>query len=97
VSADVVDLSARRLEKSPHRAGYARCLNCKHEWSAVAPIGVTTLECSQCRTFQGVFLGVATTQRLQWQCVCGEFTFFIDEFSPYCAHCGVRPAHYNLS
>ena len=87
----VIDLEARRLEKSPHRAGGARCLNCKHEWSAVAPVGTTTLECPNCHTFQGLFKGASKTEFQQWQCACGEFTFFIDEHSPYCAHCGLRP------
>lgn len=88
---NVVDLEARRIEKSPHRSGRARCLNCKHEWVAVAPIGVVDLECSQCSTFQGVFIGLSLTEFPQWRCECGELLFFIDKVSPYCAHCGERP------
>jgi hypothetical protein len=91
---NIVDFAARRLEKSPHRVGSVRCLNCKHEWIATAPPGTTTLQCLSCSTFQGVFIGVSQTERMQWQCACGEFVFFIDETSPYCAHCGVRPEQY---
>jgi hypothetical protein len=80
------------LERRPHRSGNARCLNCKHEWVAVSPAGTITLECPSCATFQGVYLGVAQTELRQWQCVCEEFTFYIDENGAYCAHCGVRPS-----
>lgn len=88
---DVIDLKQRILERGHHRAGPARCLNCKHEWEAVAPIGVCDMECPSCGTHQGVFKGVSNTEFAQLQCNCGEFTFFIDEHSAYCAHCGNRP------
>jgi len=87
----VVSLSEQREKRSPHRSGNARCLNCKHEWAAVAPIGTVTLQCPLCETFQGLFKGVSSTQLMQWQCVCKEWTFFIDEHGAYCAHCGIRP------
>jgi hypothetical protein len=75
----------------PHRQGEARCLNCKHKWQAVAPIGVTGLECPNCGTGQGLFDGLSCTQFPQWSCACGEMVFFIDVNGPYCAHCGIRP------
>lgn len=88
---NIVDLQAKRDAKSPHRAGEARCLNCKHNWAAVAPIGTTSLQCPKCETFQGLFVGISVTEYKQFQCQCGEYVFFIDEYSPYCAHCGERP------
>lgn len=78
------------VREDPHRSGPARCLNCQHTWEAQAPIGTTQLECPACRSHQGVFEGLAKTEFRQWQCNCGEFTFFLDEHSPYCAHCGTR-------
>lgn len=87
----VIDFEARKLERSPHRSGKARCLNCKHEWIAVAPIGTVDLQCTKCETFQGVFVGISATAFKQWRCQCGEYMFFIDEISPYCVHCGERP------
>lgn len=88
VVSNVINLDARR----PHRSGNARCLNCKYEWGAVARPGAVTLECPKCSTFQGVFVGVAHSHFAQWQCTCGEWTFFIDAHGPYCAHCGTRPS-----
>lgn len=91
----VVDFVAKRAVKKeandPHRSGEARCLNCKHEWVAVAPVGVISLECPKCSTLQGMFKGVSQTEREQWQCRCGEWMFFVDEAGMYCAHCGIRP------
>lgn len=91
---NVVDLEARRTVRNPHRSGAARCLNCKHEWQAVAPVGAASLQCPACATFQGVFVGITCTQFRQWQCVCGELTYFVDERGPYCCHCGTRPERF---
>ncbi len=89
----VIDLAAKRIERGIHKSGPVRCLGCKHEWVAVSPIGTITFECPQCRLMKGVSIGVMSTQFAQWQCCCGEYTFFIDAKGPYCAHCGVRPEH----
>ena len=75
----------------PHRSGMACCLNCKNEWAAVAPIGTVALECPECRTMQGIYVGLAATEFKQWQCQCDSFVFFIDEHGAYCSHCGTRP------
>lgn len=88
----VIDFPSRRKAKEPHREGKARCLNCKHEWEAVAPVGICSLECPNCLTTQGVFKGISATEFKQFQCVCGEFYYFIDEHGSYCAHCGTRPS-----
>lgn len=41
---DVIDLDARR----EHWAGTASCIDCRHEWTAVAPVQTDRLECPQC-------------------------------------------------
>lgn len=48
--ADVVNLNERR----PHWAGLCSCINCKHEWTGVAPTMATVLECPSCHTMDGV-------------------------------------------
>jgi hypothetical protein len=87
----VIDLDQRRLAKAPHREGPARCLNCKHEWHAVAPVGTWQLECPACGTSQGLFDGVSSTEGDQLMCDCGALVFCIDRRGPYCCHCGARP------
>lgn len=91
MSGDVIDFESRRVVRTPHRCGEARCLNCKHEWAATAPNGTVYLECPQCSTFQGVFKGLSQTEHCQWRCGCGEYAYFIDTLGPYCCHCGMRP------
>lgn len=93
---DVVDFAARRLERHPHRSGLARCLNCGHVWTAVAPVGATQLDCPSCSTSQGVYAGLAQTEEPQFRCRCLEFVFFLDARGAYCAHCGTRPEGYQL-
>lgn len=88
----VIDFESAKIERGHHKSGPARCMNCKHEWIATSPIGVVDLECPRCSTFQGVFTGVTKSEGAQWQCKCGEWTFFIDDMGPYCAHCLERPS-----
>lgn len=51
---DVIVLDERR----PHKVDIVRCLQCKHEWVAVAPVTTeyTCYECPVCRC-----KGVSTT------------------------------------
>ena len=88
---NVTDFNKAKLERSPHRSGMSRCMNCKHEWVAVVPSGVTSFECPQCHTNRGVYRGVPQTERPQWQCACGEWVFFVDSQGPYCCNCGRIP------
>ena len=52
---EVVSLAAHREEQGQHGTGVARCLACKHEWSAVAPIGTVALTCPGCGSGKGMF------------------------------------------
>lgn len=38
-----------------HSQGEAICAKCKHEWQAVAPIGVACLECPKCKVMSGMW------------------------------------------
>jgi hypothetical protein len=91
MSDNVVQLGDYR----PHVTGMARCLACKHEWAAVAPIGTVELECPECSTFKGLFKGTSSTEFPQFQCNCGEMTFYVDWYGPYCCHCGSRPHNHD--
>lgn len=73
-----------------HNSGKARCLDCTHEWVAVAPGGTTWLECPQCKTFKGRYLGPC--QRAKgadhWHCACGNDLFHAMREGVYCPCCG---------
>lgn len=90
---EVVDLQAARAERTPHVSGKARCMGCKHEWVAVAPIGmVTDLECPSCESMKGVMrFACEPADGLKWICNCGNDLFMLtDKGAPFCVNCGTR-------
>lgn len=77
-------------ERSPHITGMARCLACKHEWIAVAPVGVYELQCPECTGWKGVFKNpVGSSDRPTFECNCGCHLFYITHpFEVNCWSCG---------
>jgi len=84
----VVDLAKERLERSPHYSGRARCLACKHEWVAVAPIGTDWLECPACSLERGRAIFPFLRAAPHWTCLCGCDLFHIMPAGIYCPNCG---------
>lgn len=70
----IIDLAAKKLERSPHMTGPAQCLSCKHEWTAVAPVGTVALDCPACGGHKGQFeyLVDAPEDSAFFQCHCGN-------------------------
>lgn len=57
----------------PHLAGEALCLGCRHQWAAVAPVGVWQMECPSCASMKGIFrnpVGADVGDSL-FRCLCG--------------------------
>jgi DNA-directed RNA polymerase subunit RPC12/RpoP len=82
-------------EFRPHMTGTAVCMNCRHEWQAVAPQGTPVLECPECRCFKGVWKNYvfADVGQSAWQCGKCQNEFFVmmpDRIM--CANCG-EPQH----
>lgn len=83
--AEVISLDAHR----PHYEGPVRCLDCKHEWQAVAPVGTLWLECPSCSLLRGRFIWPVQRQEiLHLICGCGNDLFHLTEYGPYCPNCG---------
>jgi len=81
----IINLADRR----PHMRGEARCLQCKHEWNAVAPVGAVWLECPECNTNQGVMKNtVIREDYLHYECNCGNDLFYRTPDGDYCPKCG---------
>ncbi len=74
-------------EDTPHAAGKARCLDCKHEWAGVAPAGVRWLECPACTLVRGRFIYWHLREGLGWQCNCGNDLFHATPEGVYCPNC----------
>lgn len=80
---DVIDLDAQR----PHSRGPARCLQCGHTWEAVAPEGMTRIDCPACQCHTGVWDGLFN-QETCWVCECGNDAFSIVPGGFVCLRCG---------
>lgn len=96
--ADVLKFPAKE-EQEPHLSGIARCLDCKHEHVAVAPVGVTVMECPKCGTMRSVWCGPAYPPKDGKIFVCGAcdataFCFTLKEDGTHiqCLGCGVEPS-----
>ena len=83
---EVISIDSR----APHLEGKAKCLVCGHEWHAVAPVGVDSLECSECHAMRGYFVGDIVRGSARWQCNCGGVLFVITPEGTYCPRCGER-------
>ena len=80
---------ARAEENTPHLSGSARCLGCKHEWVAVAPVGTSWLECPSCRLGKGRYVSTFMEDDSHWHCDCGNELFACSQrYGWYCPMCG---------
>lgn len=80
----VVSLADRR----PHMSGAARCLDCKHEWQAVAPIGTLWLECPNCTLVRGRAIYHHSRDGVEYTCNCGNDLMRLKPEGCYCPNCG---------
>lgn len=80
----VVSLESKR----PHLSGEARCLGCKHEWSAAVPMGSIWLECPKCSLKYGRLIHPVERGGKQWVCNCGNDLFHLKPEGMYCPCCG---------
>lgn len=88
---ELIDLAMAREERLPHLSGPAICLQCKHTWVAVVPLGTVNLECPKCRLLYGIFSQMIERSENHFKCDCGSFHFLIGEQSGvYCPNCGVK-------
>ena len=87
----IIDLQQAKQDRDakpvPHISGKARCITCKHEWVAVAPVGTTTLECPECKN-DGHMIREVITYGDQWICDCGWQLFRMNRHGIYCPNCG---------
>ncbi len=85
-------LEFKRLEQEPETqetlSGTGYCIECKHQWAAVAPVGVHLFECPSCGTEKGTWFGIVEPPGNRWECNCGGQLFFVTETGYDCAKCG---------
>lgn len=89
----VVSLSDAREERSPHMTGEAVCLACEYEWQAVAPVGLTEMECPNCACHKGMLKDFCAPEGgLVYNCnSCGGCLFLLKpDLTMMCAGCGME-------
>lgn len=74
----------------PHLAGAALCNVCRYEWQAVAPVGITELECPKCGAVHGFFKVALAREAPSWVCLnCGRDVFRLYQDGAFmCVMCG---------
>lgn len=88
----VTDISKAREARNPQRTGIARCIGCKHEWVATAPVGAPYVDCPECEAKMGRFIAPALLQpdEARVQCsLCGSQLFMVTaQLVLHCVSCG---------
>lgn len=84
----VLQLVPRAKEPEATCEGKARCLDCKHEWIAEAPLGATWLECPSCTLHRGRYVYATERAGMEWNCHCGNDLFKVTPDGYYCPNCG---------
>ena len=76
----------------PHLSGKARCCACRHDWVAVAPVGVDWMECPSCHLMKGRFFYEALPPFgcEKWECGCGCDVFHVTRTAAWCINCGTE-------
>ena len=75
----------------PHRQGQAICGACVHEWQAVAPVAVTTLQCPTCKQMAGYFVDDLVPDEHFFVCECGEHRLYaLVSGDLFCGSCATR-------
>ena len=89
--SSVISLADEREKRMPHSSGQARCLDCKHEWVAVAPIGTYWLQCPGCSLLRGKYIFMFNfPNELHWTCHCGNDLFYATKRAIFCPNCGAE-------
>ena len=81
---EVVDITSRM----PHTSGQVKCMNCQHEWVAVAPVGTTVFDCPKCSACKGVFMGFALPEEFFMCRRCTGYLFALTRTGEICVSCG---------
>lgn len=85
----------RPVADEQHGAGQAFCIQCKHEWTAVAPTGTVDLECPKCHTHKGKwkFEFAPADGTMVRECNCGNQLFYLTPDGHMCANCGTYQSY----
>lgn len=90
MSDKIVDIEKERLDRSPHLVGKAICINCNHQWTAIAPVDTKWMECPECHLMRGhYFHHAAAPEEYLYTCECGNQLFMVTASGMWCPNCAV--------
>lgn len=77
-------------KEQQHAYCEAICIECKHEWIEVSPLGTNELECPNCSTFKGRYKRAFNFAEGEFirVCHCGNDMFYLSTSGHLCAKCG---------
>lgn len=87
---------ARPERDDLHLDGEALCIGCRHEWVAVAPVGVWQLDCPSCGATKGIWRYPVGGQEGDYvfhcNCGCEALTAYFHKglFRLKCMSCGTE-------
>jgi len=84
--SNVVGIESAR----PHLSGPCRCVDCKHEWVGVAPVGTYAMTCPACGADKGGrFAMIIPDEGVpMWRCKCGNCFMVLMRDCWMCPNCG---------
>lgn len=92
---NVINFAEKKIQSQSHLTVHAVCMQCRHKWVAVAPIGTYVYECPSCHVMKGVAEGFVKSEHPSYTChVCTSQLFSVpwrlNESKPHllCANCG---------
>lgn len=88
----IIDFAQAKADREPHVSGEAFCIGCSHTWAGVWPLGVTELECPECKRMMGrsKYEVMPPKGTLSFTCKCGNQLFGVLEDRIHCPNCGAQ-------
>lgn len=87
----VIDLAAKRRDRTARVEGRARCMLCGFRWKQVSPSGTVWFDCPRCEARKGYFIFPCAVEggEVIWECECGNRLFELTPDGALCPNCGI--------
>jgi rubredoxin len=87
---NIVGFNKKLKKEDPWGSNTIICMNCKHEWIGVFPIGTDIFECPECNTHKGLLKYQFLPEKGEIrECKCGNTLFYIQREGHFCPNCGI--------
>ncbi len=97
--SDIIDFAAAKEARKAHASGHCYCMACSHEWMGVWPVGVTEMECPECKSMRGrsKYDYAPAEGTVVFTCnLCGNQLFNLLADRVHCPGCGCQWDHKDI-